>query len=152
MVSEAFVWSDDHVGIGEEAVEEVPGVFTVGGGHPDVGGMFASIDGESQEGEALSDELGVLHVVLNGGAHLLLPFGCEDGFGTTLRDVAGTIELAALATVPEGVETRAICPFQFLRDDGVAATDACEACCLGEASELDGTLLGTLNLINGVGK
>ena len=149
--AKAFAGSDHHVGVVEQSVEEVPGVLAVGRRYPDVGRVLAAIDRQSEEGEALADELGVLHVVLDGGAHLLLTLGCEDGFSATLGDVAGTVELAALATVPERVEACAVVGLQFLGDDGVAAAHAGESSGLREAAELDGALLRALNLVDGVG-
>ena len=114
--------------------------------------MFAAIDGESEEREALADELGILHVVLDGGTYLLLTFRGEDGFSTTLGDVAGTIEFAALATIPEGVEACSVGTLQLFGDNGIATTYTCESCCLREAAELDGTFLRSFNLVDGVGQ
>ena len=67
-----------------------------------------------------------------------------------MGDVAGTIELTALASVPECVETRSVFSFQCLGDDGVATTDTCESCCLGETAELDGTLFCSFYLVDGM--
>ena len=152
MLSKSFARGDDHVGIGEQSVEEAPRVFAIGSGNPDVGGVFAAIDSEPEEGEAFANELGILHVVLNGCLHLLLSFLRINGFGSALRNVGGTVELAALATVPEGIERSAVSTFQFFRDDRVATPNARKSCCFGETAELDGTFLRPFYLVDGVGQ
>ena len=112
--------------------------------------MLSTIHRQSIESKALADELGILHIVLNRGAHLTLTFGCEDSFRTSLRDIAGTIELAALTTVPKCIEAGSVSTFQFLGNNGVATTNTRESCRLGEAAELNRTLFRPFNLIDGM--
>ena len=114
--------------------------------------MLTAIDGKPHVGEAGTDESGVGHIVVDGGTDLLLSFRGVDSLGSTLGDVAGTVELAALAAVPEGIDARTIICLQFLGDDGITTTDTREASCLREAAELDGTLHGSLNLVDGMRK
>ena len=44
---EAAAGGADHIGFVEQMIEEAPGVHAVGGLDPDVGSMFAAVDGES---------------------------------------------------------------------------------------------------------
>ena len=98
--------------------------------------------------------MGVLHIVGDGGLHLFLALGGVDGFGCPLTDVAGAIELGALATVPDGVERHFVATqrlrLQLFGHDGVAASHTREACRLGIAVELYRHLAGASDLVDGV--
>ena len=96
-----------------------------------------------------------MHVVVDSFLNLLLTLGGIDGLSSTLRNVAGTIKLGTLATVPQGVKRDALAiergSRNLLRHDGVAAAHTSKACRLGVRVELDSTLAGTTNLVDAMG-
>ena len=102
--AETCTGSANHVGRVQHPVEEFPATHPLGCLYPDVGCIRAAINRESHLGQRLTHQLGVLHVVADGGAYLLLALGCIDSLCGTLADVAGAIELGALATAPQLVQ------------------------------------------------
>ena len=110
---------------------------------------MTSVDFVAHGAELLTHVAGVVHVVSDGLAYLLLAFGGIYGLGGTLGDVACAVELGALAAVPHRVELLAVV-YQFFGDYGVAAAYSCEACGLGVAAEFDGAAFGSFDFVDGV--
>ena len=93
------------MGRAEHPVEELPRCHALWRLYPDVGCIRAAIYRESHLGQRLTHQLGVLHVVADGGAYLLLALGGVDSLCGTLADVAGAVELGALAAAPQLVQS-----------------------------------------------
>ena len=71
-------------------------------------------------------------------------------FGRPLGNVANAVKLGGLAACPHGVQALAL-KHTGLRHHGITAAHAGKAGSLGERTQLNGALLGALNLINGMG-
>ena len=106
--AEADTWGADHIGTIEQILEELPGAAAVGGAHPDVRGVLATVDLEAQLAQLGEHAVGVVHIVVDGLLNLLLALRGVDGLCGALGDVAGAIELGALTAQPELVEGDAL--------------------------------------------
>ena len=161
--TETDTWRTDHIGSVEQLLKECPRgrsshrtvwSWSIRGTHPDVGSILAAIALETEISQHAEHVGSILHVVVDGLLHLLLSFGRVNGLGSSLRDVAGAVELGTLAAQPQLVErdsfTLKSSHANFLRNNGIATANARESCGLGEGAELDGTLAGTTNLIDAV--
>ena len=152
--TEADTWSADYAGTIKHLFEEFPAWCIVWRLHPEIRCILAAVDTETEALKLCPHVVGVLHIVGDGGLHLLLALGGVDGFGCALTDVAGTIELGALATVPDGVECYFLATqrlgLQFFGHDGVTASHTREACRLGITVELYRHLAGASDLVDGV--
>ena len=102
--TEADAGGADDMRTVEQGFEETPGRHAVGRAHPDIGGVFATVALESEGAQCGEHPGGILHVVVNGLLNLLLALGRVDGLGSTLADIAGTIELGTLTTQPQLVQ------------------------------------------------
>ena len=127
--TEADTWGADYAGAIKHLFEEFPAWRVVWSLYPDIWGILATINFQSELLEFCSHEVGILHIVIDGCLYLFLTFWGVDGFGSTLADIAGTIELGALAAVPDRVQRhfftgQCLC-LQFLRNDGVTTTHTC---------------------------
>ena len=96
--------------------------------------------------------MGILHIVVDGCLHLFLALRGVDGFGSTLADIAGTIELGALAAVPDRIQChflagQCLC-LQFLWNDGVTAAHASETGSLRIAVEFYCHLSGSTDFVD----
>ena len=147
--TKAGAGSGDHVGLPQQLVEEVPGAHAVGGAGPDIGGVLPAGHGEAGGGQALPDDPGVVQVVVDGLLHLSPALGAVHGLSAPLDHIGHSVELGALAAVPQAVEGGAIA-LQLLGDDGIGAAGAGEAGGLGEGAELDGAGAGPLDLKDGM--
>ncbi len=150
--TEADTWGTDDVWTVEQVVEELPRGHTLRTTKPDVRCIDATIDLIAELGERLAHDLGVVHIVVDGRLDLLLAFWGIDGLCGAMLNVAGAIELGALTTIPERIESDALAILSdgcdLLRDDGIAAADAGEASGLRVAVELDSALLSTFDLVD----
>ena len=85
---------------------------------------------------------------MDGGFYLFLSFRAVNGLRTALGNVRGSVELSALATVPQPVQRDAFSfqcgGGQLLGYYGVAATHSGKAGGFGEAAELYGYLFWLL--------
>ena len=153
--AEADAGCGDDACLVEKSVEQTPRGRAAGRFQPDVGRVDPAVDREAHRGEPFAQEAGIGHVVVDGRTHLSLSFRGIDCLGAALRDVARAVEFGALAAVPEGIERDSpsfdVGGSHFLGDDRVAAAHAGEACRLGEAAYLDGHLLRSAYLVDGVG-
>ena len=96
--------------------------------------------------------MGILHIVVDGCLHLFLALRGVDGFGSTLADIAGTIELGALAAVPDRIQChflagQCLC-LQFLWNDGVTAAHTSETGCLRIAVKFYCHLSGSTDFVD----
>ena len=103
----------------------------------------------------MNEEGGVAHVVFDEGADLGFPFIGVEGGGTALDDVAGAVELGAVAAAPERVDGLGGAVFfathEGFGDDDEGAADAGEAAVFGETAELDGAIAGAFDFVDGAG-
>ena len=136
--SEPHTGSPYYIDFVKQFVKEFPRRESVRCFQPDVRGVFAAI-----------------HVIIDRFPDLLFPFRAVDCFGSSLGDVARTVELRALTAVPHPVQRN---PFacqgkgvQLFRNNRVTAAHTCETGCFGEAAELDRHLLRSLDLVDRVG-
>ena len=133
--SESYARCTYHVGAIEQVLKELPRTAAIRRTHPDIRSILATIALEAEGTQGCEHPLGIVHVVVNGGADLLLAFRGVDGLGSTLADVTGAVELGTLTTIPQWIERYALASEcgsgEVLGHNGVATTDACEACRLG---------------------
>ena len=85
----------------QQIVEIFPRAHTARALQPDIGGIGAAGEPHAHFGKGIHHHLGVLLVIGNGIQDLLVAFGSEHGFGGPLGDIAGAVELAALAALPQ---------------------------------------------------
>ena len=101
-----------------------------------------------------NNDLGVPHVIVDGLHGLPPSLVGVDRLGRLLHGVGHAVELGGGAAQPELVEAVALARAGGARDlfrhHCEAAADAGEAGGLGEAAELDGALLGPVDLVDGV--
>ena len=151
---EADTGRADEVSLVEKGLKELPTTHAIGRLEPDVRGIVPTVGGKSGLGKCLQHEPGVGHVVLDGLLYLSTSLGGIGGCCTALGNVACTIVLGALAARPQLVEADGLAigiGLEGLGDNRIAATGAGEAGSLGVAVKLDGALLGSLYLVDGVG-
>ena len=101
--TEADTWSADYAGTIKHLFEEFPARCIVWRLHPEIRCILATIYSQAEFLEFCSHEVGILHIVVDGCLYLFLALRGVDGFGSTLADIAGTIELGALAAVPDRI-------------------------------------------------
>src|SRR5207249_10360373 len=89
--AEACAWRADHVGLGEQLVEELPGAEAGRRLHPDVGRVARTVHGETDRGQSLADDARVVHVEVDRVAHLLLAVGRVHGGGGLLDHVGHAV-------------------------------------------------------------
>ena len=88
------------MGTVEHLLEEFPRIAGLGCPDPDVGGVFTAVAFKTKAAKRLKHLFGVLHIIGNGSLDLLFAIGGVCGFCGTLGNIAGAVELRALATVP----------------------------------------------------
>ena len=98
----------DDIGAIEQLLEELPAAGTFRGAHPDVRSILTAVALEAKVSEDREHPTCILHVLSDGLLHLLLAFRPVDSLGSSLADIAGTIELRALAAQPQLVEWYAL--------------------------------------------
>src|SRR5712691_10629962 len=134
----------DHLGFGEEAVEEIPRGHAGRRADPDVRRIAPAVHGETSRLQARADDAGVLHVVVDLGADLLLALRRVDGRGGALNDIRRTVRLRRLSAEPELVQAHATAigrpPLRLARHDRVGHPQAGESGALREAAGFDGPL------------
>ena len=144
----------DHTSAIEQGFKERPRAHAVGGTHPNVRGILATVALITKTPQDFQHRLGILHVVVDSGLHLLFALRRVDSLGSTLTNIAAAVELGTLATQPQLVERYALAleggHAHLLRYNGIAAANPRKACCLGIRAELNSTLSRTTNLVNRV--
>ena len=137
-------------------VEESPGIHALRGLDPDVGSVFAAIDGEACSTEFATNDRGVIHVEAHQGLHFGLTGFGVNSLSSALNDVAHTVELGALTSVPQPPEFHRFAvgrfAFQPFGHHGEGTAGAGEASVFGEGTEFDGTVPGSFDLEDGVGE
>ena len=115
----------------EHLLEELPTAHTIRCLNPDIWSISSAIHLKAEVGESVVHRAGIVHIVVDGGLHLRLALGSVDSLGSTLTDIARSVELGALATVPEMIERNALAlecgNCQFLGHHGVSTSDASES-------------------------
>ena len=153
--AEAAAGGDDDIGFIQHFVEHLPARHSCWATDPNVWGVDTTEDGESGFGAGFDEEFGIAHVMFDQGGDLGFACLAVNGFGTALDDVADAVELGAVATAPEGVDSQGCAVFLFahegLWDDDDGATDAGESAVLGEAAELNGAVAGTFDFEDAAG-
>ena len=153
--AESYAGRADDVGTVKQLVEELPRGHSFGSLHPQIRRVYASEHPVAGTGQAFAHRTGVFHIVGDGFLHLCPAFGRIDRLGTTLGDVAGAVELGALAPVPQGIERDALViegsGGHFLGHHGIAATHARKAGGFREAAYLDGYFFRPAYLVDGMG-
>lgn len=146
--SEPYTGGSYYIDFIKQFVKKFPRGESVRCFQPDVRSVFATIHPQAAALEAFPHDTGVGHVVIDRFPDLCFSFRAVDCFGTSLGDVARTVELRALAAVPHPVQRN---PFacqgkgvQLFRDNRVTTTHTCETSCLGETAELDRHLFAPL--------
>ena len=101
----------------EHLLKELPAAHVIWRLHPDVWGIASAIYLKTEICKSVVHRAGIVHVVVDGCLDLLLTLGSIDSLGSTLTDVARTIELCALATVPKVIERNALTAEGAIRQD-----------------------------------
>ena len=150
--TEAATGRADHLCSIEQGFEELPRAHAIGRSHPDVGGILTTVALIAQSLEDGEHAGGILHVVVDGFAHLCLAFGRIGGLGSALGDVAGAIELRALAAEPQLMQRDALAfesgHADLLRHHRVSTAHTREPGGLGERAELNSTPFRPTNLVD----
>lgn len=102
--SEPHTGSPYYIDFVKQFVKEFPRRESVRCFQPDVRGVFAAIHPQAAALEAFPHDAGVGHVIIDRFPDLLFPFRAVDCFGSSLGDVARTVELRALTAVPHPVQ------------------------------------------------
>ena len=97
-------WRTNDVGTMEQGLEEFPRIHAVGSTHPDVGRVLATVALVAEGTQRFQHMGGILHIIVDGSLDLSLALGRVDGLCGTLADVAGAVELGALAATPQLVQ------------------------------------------------
>ena len=129
----------------EHFLEELPAWCIVRSLHPEIWSILAAIYSQSEFLKFRSHKVGVLHIVIDGCLHLLLTLWGIDGFGSTLADIASSIKLGALSSIPDWVQchfltSQCLC-LQLLWNDGISAAYTGETGSLGITVEFYPTFL-----------
>ena len=136
----------------EHLLKELPAAHVIWRLHPDVWGIASAIYLKTEICKSVVHRAGIVHVVVYGCLDLLLTLGSIDSLGSTLTDVAGSVELGALTSIPEMIERNALAGeggnSEFLGHYRISASDTSESGSLGEAVEFNCHLSCTLYLIN----
>ena len=90
----------DDIGAIEQFLEELPAAGTFRCAHPNVWSVLTAVALEAKVSENREHPPGILHVITDGLLYLLFAFRTVDRLGSTLADIAGTIEFRALAAQP----------------------------------------------------
>ena len=98
----------DDIGAIEQFLEELPAAGALRCAHPNVWSVLTAVALEAKVSEDREHPTCILHVITDGLLHLLFAFLTVDSLGSTLADIAGTIELRALAAQPQLVEWYAL--------------------------------------------
>ncbi len=92
------------MGLAKELIKEVPGANTIRSLGPNIWSIVAAETSKAQARQAIADDSGVLHIVIDDCLTLTPPLGRQCGRPTILHDVGGTIEKRALPAVPKGIQ------------------------------------------------
>lgn len=142
------------VGFFEEEIKEVPALHAVRCLYPGVRRVGSAVDGETGFGQAVADDVGIFHVVLDVSQALFLAFRAVVSFGSALDDVRCAVEEGALTTVPQGIEFDGRAVFFIRRagmgNDDVGAAGAREAGTFGVGAQFDGDFFGPFDFKDAV--
>ena len=118
----------------EHLLEESPAARTVGSLYPEIGGVLSAIHLDTERGERVVHDFCVGHIIVDNLLHLLAASSAVGRFGSLLADVAGAVELGALAAVPQMVQRDALARQggggKFLGNNRVATSHTSETGCL----------------------
>src|SRR5690554_4624833 len=100
----------------EQDIEELPAIHTIRGFCPDVRAIYTTIHFQAYFLQSFPYDSGILEVVLDQCAALVVSFPFQGGKPTSLSNIACSIEEGTLSAIPHGVQETggSILTLQFL--------------------------------------
>ena len=155
MGAESGTRRGDDVGFFQEEIEEIPALHAIWCLDPGVGGVGCAVYGVAGFGQAVADDMGVFHVVIDISQALFLSFRAVVRFGCALDDVRRTVEEGALTTVPERIQFNSgsigFIGFAGMGDDDIGAARTGETGAFGIGAQFDSHVFSAFHFKNAVG-